>query len=68
MKANQCWKDFAFPEKRCKKRAYWKSPERLCIGVGEQFMRAVRWCDAHALDGDIPIETAQAIDAARERK
>lgn len=55
----QCWKDFAYPERRCKREAHWRSPPELCSGIGSQFMSACRWCDEHKYDGDVLIERSQ---------
>lgn len=55
----RCWQDFAYPERRCKREAHWRSPDFLCTGAGAQFMAACRWCDEHKHKGDVLINEMQ---------
>lgn len=54
--SDQCWHDFAFPARRCKREAQWRSPPEMCVGIGASFVAAVRWCDEHKQKGDVLIE------------
>lgn len=46
----QCFKDIAYPEKRCRNRARWVSAH--CLPPVNKFV----WCDEHKSDGCTIIE------------
>lgn len=56
MSAEQCWRNKAFADRRCKKIGTWQSPPHLCVGQSASFMRALRWCDEHRHETDVPVD------------
>lgn len=60
---DQCWKDMAYPDRRCTMAGTWKSPASSCTGQFCVFMSAVRWCDVHRHADDVPVEQQIEKDA-----
>lgn len=56
----KCWRG-KFLDNPCPKPAMWRSPDRLCVGLGAPFMAAVRWCDDHRHPEDVPLDPRAVV-------